>query len=115
MGDAGWLLITTAVSVGAGAVAGWVAAATRRREARMERIREEVLRWANPIRNSVLGLESRLDNILRRNLHLALSPRMAGVDRPVHPDWAISHEYVMSSTLFLLPSTSRGCSFSASG
>ena len=101
MDDAGWLLITTAVSLAAGAVAGWVSATFRRREARRERIRQEVLRWANPILNSVEGLESRLDNILDDDLYVALSPRTAGVARPVAPDWAVSYEYVMPSTLFL--------------
>jgi hypothetical protein len=72
----------------------------RRREARIERTREEVLLWANPILNSVLGLKSRLENILKDNLHVALSPSSAGVDRPVNPDWSISYAFVMPSTLF---------------
>ncbi|HSC90643.1 MAG TPA: hypothetical protein VLB86_03215 [Gaiellaceae bacterium] len=101
MNDAGWLLITTAVSLVAGAVAGWVSSWHARREARRERVREEVLRWANPIRNAVRGLESRLGNILELDLYKALSARSAGVDRAVHPEWAVSYEYVMPSTLFL--------------
>lgn len=101
MNDAGWLLITTAVSLVAGAIAGLAAAAIRQREARNERLREEVLRWANPILNAVLGLRSRLRNILEDKLCLALSSSSAEAKRPVDPDWAVSYEYVMPSTLFL--------------
>jgi hypothetical protein len=99
--DAGWLLITTAVSLVAGGIAGWGSAFLRQREARKERLREEVLRWANPILNAVLGLRSRLGNILEDKLCLALSSGSAGAERPVNPDWAVSYEYVMPSTLFL--------------
>ena len=101
MNDAGWLLITTAVSLVAGGIAGWGSAFLRQREARKARLREEVLRWANPILNAVLGLRSRLGNILEDKLCLALSSGSAGAERPVNPDWAVSYEYVMSSTLFL--------------
>jgi hypothetical protein len=101
MNDAGWLLITTAVSLVAGAIAGWGSAVLRQREARKERLREEVLRWANPIVNAVLGLKSRLRNILEDQLRLALSPGSAAVNRPVDEDWAVSYDYVMPSTLFL--------------
>jgi hypothetical protein len=62
-----------------------------------------VLRWANPILNAVLGLQSRMSNILDDGLHLALSPSRDGEARPVEldPDWAVSYEYVMPSTLFV--------------
>jgi hypothetical protein len=78
-----------------------VSEAAGQREARRERLREEVLRWANPILNSVLGLESRLRNILEDRLRLALSPGLADAKRPVDPNWAVSYEYVMPSRLFL--------------
>jgi hypothetical protein len=99
--DAGWLLITTAVSLVAGGIAGWASAVFRQREARKERLREEVLRWANPILNAVLGLRSRLRNILEDELRLALSPVSADAKRPVNRDWAVSFDYVMPSTLFV--------------
>jgi hypothetical protein len=101
MNDVGWLLITTAVSLVAGGVAGWWSALLRQREARRERVREEVLRWANPILNSVLGLRSRISNILEKGLYRALSPGPRRGARPVNADWAVSYEYVMPSTLFL--------------
>jgi hypothetical protein len=96
-----WLLITTTAALVAGAASGWISARFRQREARQERIREEVLRWTNPILGAVEGLESRLDNILNDGLHLALDPRHAGEKRPAHPDWAASYNYTMPSTLFL--------------
>src|SRR5262245_58028294 len=95
-----WLLITTAVALAAGGISGWVSAAFRRRERRQERIRDEVLRWANPILGAVRGLESRLDNILDDYLYLALD-READEARPVDRDWAIGYQYAMESTLFL--------------
>jgi hypothetical protein len=64
-------------------------------------IREEVLRWTNPILGAVEGLESRLGNILNDGLYLALDPRHAGEKRPAHPDWAASYNYTVPSTLFL--------------
>jgi hypothetical protein len=103
MNDVGWLLITTAVSLVAGGAAGWWSAVLRQREARRERVREEVLRWANPILNSVGGLRSRLSNILEQGLYRALSPSRDGDPRPgeLSPDWAVSYGYVMPSTLFV--------------
>jgi hypothetical protein len=96
-----WLLITTAVALVAGGISGWVSAAFRRREKRKERIRDEVLRWANPVLGAVTGLESRLTNILDDGLFVALDPRRAGEERPVDEDWAIGYEYALESTLFL--------------
>ena len=85
----------------AGGISGAVSAAYRRREAKTERIRQEVLRWANPILGSVESLDSRLANILHAHLFLALDPQRASEARPVHEDWAIEYEYAMKSTLFL--------------
>jgi hypothetical protein len=96
-----WLLITTTAALIAGAASGWVSARFRQREARQERVRQEVLRWTNPILGAVEGLESRLSNILNDGLFVALDPRHAGEKRPVHPDWAVSYDYTMPSTLFL--------------
>jgi len=96
-----WLLITTTAALVAGAASGWISARFRQREARQERIREEVLRWTNPILGAVEGLESRLENILNDGLYLALDPRHAGEKRPAHLDWAASYNYTMPSTLFL--------------
>ena len=69
------------------------------RSAQQRRIREEVLRWTNPVLDAVNGLASRLDNILHRDLDLAL--RKHRQDRPVDPDWAVSYDYVLPTTLYL--------------
>jgi hypothetical protein len=67
-----------------------------------ERIREQILRWANPILGSVTTLESRLGNILDHGGHLALSPPDAqGGKAQTLDDWSISYDYFMPSTLFL--------------
>jgi hypothetical protein len=95
-----WLLITTVVALAAGGISGWVSAAYRRREQRKERIREEVLRWANPILGSVKGLTSRLANILDQGLHVALDPE-ADEGWPVDENWAIDRDYALESTLFV--------------
>src|SRR5262245_48629160 len=62
------------------------------RTARQQRIREEVLRWANPVLGAVKGLDSRLDNILNRDLDQALHKDRK--NRRVKPDWAVSYDYV---------------------
>ncbi len=102
-GDDGfvWLLITTAVALVAGGISGWASAAYQRREKRRERIRVEVLRWANPILGAISSLESRLANILDDQLSNALDPDLADQERPADPDWAIGYDYAMESTLYL--------------
>jgi hypothetical protein len=96
-----WLLITTVVAVVAGGVSGWASATLRRREAKAERIRQEVLLWTNPVLGAVKSLESRLGNILSDKLYLGLDPTQAREERPVQSDWSMDYEYVMESTLFL--------------
>jgi hypothetical protein len=63
------------------------------------RIREEVLRWTNPVLEAVDALESRLKNILNDGLYLAM--RQHRDERPVNPDWAVSYDYVLPTTLYL--------------
>jgi hypothetical protein len=60
-----------------------------------ERIRAELQRWANPILNSVDGLERRLRNILNRG-YTALDS-----EEQLDPQWSVSHDYFMTSTLYL--------------
>lgn len=100
-GDAGWLLLSTAVALVAGAASGWVAAAFKRREAKKERIREEVISWANPILGAVKSLQSRLGNVLDDGLWQALDPDFAIEDDDELADWAVSFDYVMPTTIFL--------------
>jgi hypothetical protein len=66
--------------------------------ARDDRIRTEILRWANPILDAVRALKSRLQNILHRDGHIALSE--TGL-RPIPENWSISYDYFMPSTLYL--------------
>ena len=56
-----------------------------------ERIRLEILRWANPILGAVTDLQARLENILNDSGNLALqrSPR-----RPLPPSWSVSYDYM---------------------
>lgn len=63
---------------------------------RYERIRSEVLRWANPILGAVEDLRWRLDNILRQASYLALNPEYKET-----PQWSISYDYFIHSTLYL--------------
>lgn len=61
-----------------------------------ERIRVEVLRWANPILGTVEDLRGRLDNILYQQGYVVLDPNYRET-----PEWSISHAYFMHSTLYL--------------
>jgi hypothetical protein len=66
--------------------------------ARADRIREDIERWANPILGSVMELQGRLDNILKEEGHLALTP--VAQDR-INREWSITYEYFLPSTVFL--------------
>jgi hypothetical protein len=116
-----WLLLTTTVSVIAGLVSSLLTyRLVRRRELiesanidihkqrelraeqaeseKKERIRQEALRWANPILAAVDSLYMRLKNILTEEGYLALKENY--IDE-INPNWSISYEYFMTSTLFL--------------
>jgi hypothetical protein len=60
-----------------------------------ERIRREIVAWANPIQDAAIGLQKRLDNILNKEAYKALEPGYT------HPDWKLSYDYVLPSTLYL--------------
>jgi hypothetical protein len=66
--------------------------------ARDDRIRTEILRWANPILDAVRALKSRLQNVLHRQGHIALSESGS---QAVPTNWSISYDYFMPSTLYL--------------
>jgi hypothetical protein len=63
---------------------------------RNERIRAEILRWANPILGAVEDLNRRLANILRQRGYFALNPAYKETSQ-----WSISYDYFMQSTLYL--------------
>jgi hypothetical protein len=60
-----------------------------------ERVREEVLRWANPILGAVEDLYERLGNILFGRGISALHP-----DNTESGQWSVSYDYFMYSTLY---------------
>ena len=66
--------------------------------ARNERIRQELIRWSNPISGSVDALRYRLENILDDGGYLALS---SDWNNGEDSNWSITHEYLMSSTEYL--------------
>jgi hypothetical protein len=69
------------------------------RFARDDRIRQEVMRWANPILGAVTHLHRRLQDILHDRGYLALSPEYR---KNVNPEWSITYDYFFVSTLYLL-------------
>jgi hypothetical protein len=66
--------------------------------ARADRIRNQVVQWANPILGSVVDLTRRLQNILRDDGYLALSPETEG---RVNPEWSIRYDYFLPSSVYL--------------
>lgn len=62
-----------------------------------DRIRQEILRWANPVLEAVLHLQSRLDNILHDHAYPALDKNFDGM---LKETWSISYAYLMPSTLY---------------
>lgn len=115
-----WLGVSTLLALLSGACSGWIAYRLKRREliaaavaaveqrrgtlqveseeARRERVRQEVLRWANPILGAVDDLISRMRNILESAGWRALDPTYQPQS---NPNWSITHEYFFISTLYL--------------
>jgi hypothetical protein len=62
-----------------------------------ERIRREIVAWANPILNSVRDLNGRLSNILENKGYEALDETAT----PPNPNWSISYSYFVNSTMYL--------------
>jgi hypothetical protein len=62
---------------------------------RKDRVREQVIQWANPILSAVEDLNHRLVNILDRG-YAALNKQ-----GQFSPQWSITYEYFMFSTLYL--------------
>jgi hypothetical protein len=63
--------------------------------AQKERTRQEIIRWANPILDAGFDLNARLKNILNNDGYLALNKDFK------NPNWSISYDYFMMSTLYL--------------
>ena len=66
--------------------------------AHADRVRQEVVRWANPILGSVVDLQHRLGTILNNYGYLALSP---DYKYQVNPGWPIDYEWFLQSTVYL--------------
>jgi hypothetical protein len=60
-----------------------------------DRIRREIVAWANPIQDAAISLERRLANILEDEGYKALQPGYTTAD------WSITYDYFLSSTMFL--------------
>lgn len=65
---------------------------------RERHVRQEIIRWANPILGAVGDLRARLGNILDDGAYVALDPRW---DPKSNPSWSISYDYFMCSSLYL--------------
>ncbi len=62
---------------------------------RKDRVREQIIQWANPILRAVEDLNHRLDNILDRG-YVVLNKH-----GQVPSHWSMTYDYLMSSTLYL--------------
>ncbi|GAB4577115.1 MAG: hypothetical protein Tsb0019_04590 [Roseibium sp.] len=71
------------------------------KDARVDRIRQEVELWASPILGSILELKSRLDNILYRDGYVALTSDTSQEINNIPEDWSIDYDYFLPSTVFL--------------
>lgn len=63
---------------------------------REDRIRNDIIRWANPILGAVNVLTYRLDNILFHDGYRALNKAYQRT-----PGWSMTYDYCMPSTLYL--------------
>ncbi len=67
------------------------------RAARDDRLRAEVVVWANPVLSSVKSLENRLKNILHDQGFTSLD---SAHPQP-NPNWSATYDYFMGSTLYV--------------
>ncbi len=65
---------------------------------REERLRNEVLHWANPILGAVRDLKGRLHNILHQEAYFALDKDSAD---KIDANWSITYDYFRPSTCYL--------------
>lgn len=65
---------------------------------REERIRAEVIRWANPSEIAVNSLYYRLKNIIKDGAYIALRENSKG---QINSNWSMDYEYFFNSTLYL--------------
>lgn len=105
-----WLLLSTVAAILAGILSSWLTcllvkrpeiaftARTETEQEKQERIRQEIVRWSNPILGAVNELDDRLWNILENAGHLALSNSYRVQN---NPNWSLTYEHWMPSTLFL--------------
>lgn len=105
-----WLIILATITLISGFLSSWFSYFfIRRRELndiqkldddkqRNERIRREMVRWANPVLASVRDLQSQLRNIHEHGGYLAMGKDFTEL---INPNWSISYEYFMSSVPFL--------------
>jgi hypothetical protein len=63
-----------------------------------DRIRNEIVRWSNPILSAVTELKNRLGNILKYEGYLALSEHP---EQKINPNWTIRYDYFFPSTVYL--------------
>ena len=123
-----WIILSAVVGLVSGAVSAWITYQLKRKELietaqlkqkeivatmlgdievqhqiqaglqekeRNDRVREQIIQWANPILRAVEDLDHRLENILN-NGYMALNKQ--GL---FPPDWSITYDYFMSSSLYL--------------
>jgi hypothetical protein len=65
-------------------------------EAAKERIRSQIVSWANPVLNAVQSLESRLNNILDHEGYVALNNAHPQPD----PNWSVTYDYFLNSSMY---------------
>lgn len=104
-----WLLTSSTIAILSGFASSWLTFNyIRRRELieqskieiklkKQEAIRQEIIRWSNPILAAVKDLKGRLNNIVDEG-YLALGKDF---ENQINSNWSISYDYFMSSTLYL--------------
>lgn len=114
-----WVIISALISLSSGAVSIWVTYQFKRRELiqsarlevskqqelqamtrekeRQDRVRQEIIKWTNPILGAVESLRHRLENVIERDGYLALSKEGAS---KIDVNWSIDYDYFMPSTLY---------------
>ncbi len=114
-----WLVVSTIIALASGFISSRVTYHFKRREIietaladfakqrqlqaevqakeRNDRVRQQIIEWANPIFGAVDDLEHRLRNILNDGAYVALHQDYV---QPIDLQWSVTYDYFMPSTLY---------------
>jgi hypothetical protein len=93
-----WLACSAIVAAIVAFVTSWFTYQFSQKKEKENRIREEIIKWTNPTLIAIKDLEARLHNILKHQAYPVLDKEYLQEN---HPNWSITYEFFMPSTLYI--------------